>query len=298
MKFVFVGGPGRSGTTLFAQQLIEHPHIVGFFDVELKIYSELDGIIDLHNSFGPNFGPNRAERAMQRLRHLFDALFLGASDQAPLGRYVQKSEVVSLLDAMQARLGYPHDLRRVGDAAFFSAVRAFSLGLAELARRQPGRSGATVFLEKTPHVLLHLPFLRKLHPDAAFIHVMRDPRSVAYSLMRMPWGPNALDDCISWVAGYWGAYRESRHWAHVNHVRVLEFLIENVTMAPREATRLVCDMLEIPGVPNLFHWGELSRLNEWAEKAPAEDIVRLNSQLGELAVQIGYRADAIGVPAV
>lgn len=295
---LFVGGPGRSGTSVFAQQLIEHTHIVGFFDVELKIYSEIDGLIDLHNSFGPNFGPNRAEMALRRLSFLFDALFQGASDQAPLLRFVEKAEVKALIDVLRTRLGFPHNLRRLDDPAFFSAAGAFSQGLADLARRRLDRLGATVFLEKTPHVLLHLPFLRKLHPDAAFIHVMRDPRSVAHSLMRMPWGPSELDDCISWVDGYWSAYRESRHWAHVNHVRVLELLIEKVTVTPDKATQLVCDMLEIPVVPNLFPWGEISRLNDWVEKATAENLNRLNSRLGDLATKIGYRADAIGVPAV
>lgn len=297
MKFLFVGGPGRSGTTFFAQQLIEHPHIAGFFDVELKLYSETDGLLDLYNSFGPQFGPNRAYMAVRRLKFLFDALFKGASDQAPLTRYVKKPEAVALVDRTAEALGYPAALRRASDAEFFNAARILSNGLADLARRQPGRELSTVFLEKTPHVLLHTPFLRKLHPDAVFIHVMRDPRSVASSLQRMEWGPSAIEDCAAWVAGYWGAYRDVRHWARVNHVTIAEFYAETIASSPEGATQSVCDMLDVPRVPNLFTWGDLSRLNGWVEKATSTELSALNSLLGDLAVEIGYRRDAVGVRA-
>jgi len=297
MKFLFVGGPGRSGTTFFAQQLIEHPHIVGFFDVELKIYSEIDGLLDLYYSFGPNFGPNRAEMAVRRLRYRFDALFKDAADQVSLGRYVQKPEVMALVDEMATALGFRSELRRLKDDEFFAAARILSFGLANLARRQPGREGASVFLEKTPHVLLHLPFLRKLHPDAAFIHVMRDPRSVAASLLRMGWGPDNLGDCAAWVAGYWSAYRDVRRWARVNHVAIVEFFVEDLAGRPEAPTQVVCDMLEIPRVANLFTWGDISRLNGWVEKATATDLSILDERLGPLAVEIGYRRDAIGVRA-
>ena len=297
MKMCFVGGPGRSGTTFFAQQLIEHPHVVGFFDVELKIYSEIDGLIDLYNSFGPNFGPNRAEMAVRRLRYLFDALFKEASDQASLGRYIEKPEVIALVFETAKALGYRDNLRRVTDAEFFDAARILSNGLAALARRQPGRELAEVFLEKTPHVLLHLPFLRKLHPDAAFIHVMRDPRSVANSLLRVGWGPKSMEECAAWVAGYWGAYRDVRRWARVNHQTIVEFYVETLAGGPTEATRTVCDLLEIPRVPNLFTWGDIARLNSWVDNATPTDLSILNGRLGDLAVEIGYRRDAIGVRA-
>lgn len=297
MKTCFVGGPGRSGTTFFAQQLIEHPHIVGFFDVELKLYSEIDGLIDLYNSFAPNFGPNRAEMSVRRLRYLFDALFKEASDQASLGRYIEKPEVMALIDQTTAALGYPDQLRRVTDAQFFDAARILSNGLAALARRQPGRERATVFLEKTPHVLLHLPFLRKLHPDAAFIHVMRDPRSVAHSLLRVGWGPKTIENCAAWVAGYWSGYRDVRHWARVNHQKIVEFYVETIAGSPEGATRTVCDLLEVPPVSNLFTWGDLSKLNGWVEKATPTDLSALDERLGDLAVEIGYRRDLIGVRA-
>lgn len=297
MQFLFVGGPGRSGTSLFAQQVLEHPHIVGFFDVELKIYSETDGLLDLYNAFGPQFGPNRVEMAVRRLRYLFDALFKGASDQAPLSRYVDKSEVLALIEKTAAALGYPSPMRRVTDAEYFDAARILSHGLADLSRRQPGREGATVFMEKTPHVLLHAPFLRKLHPDAFFVHVMRDPRSVASSLLRMEWGPKAIEDCAAWVSGYWSAYRDARRWARVNHVTIAEFYIEAVAANPQAATQRVCAMLGVPAVPNLFTWSDPSLLNSWVEKATHTELSALNALLGDLAVEIGYRRDAIGVRA-
>lgn len=294
MEILFVGGPGRSGTSFFAQQLVEHPNIVGFFDVELKIYCEMDGLIDLFLSFGKYFSPNRSEMAVRRLRFLFDALFRDASDQVSLGRYVDKSEVIALLDAMTSRLGFPNRLRRIDDEAFFRAAREFSNGLANLARRQPGKENATIFLEKTPHVLLHLPFLHRLHSDARCMHVMRDPRSVAHSLKRMPWGPSNLEDCISWVEGYWRAYVEARHWASINHFNVLDLYIEEIAADPEGVTKRVCREGGIPPVGNLFTWSDPARLNDWAKKADPAELAMLNERMGPLAEEIGYRIEEIG----
>lgn len=294
MEMLFVGGPGRSGTSFFAQQLVEHPEIVGFFDVELKIYNELDGLIDLYVSFCKYFSPNRSELAVRRLRFLFDALFRDAPDQVSLGRYVNKNEVLALIDVLARGLGFPHSLRRVAENEFFCAAREFSSGIAALACRQPGKENATVFLEKTPHVLLNMPFLRRLHPDAHCIHVMRDPRSVAHSLMRMPWGPNSLGDCIAWVEGYWRAFETSRSWASVNNFPILELFVEEIVASPQAATKLVCAAVEISPVENLFTWSDPARLNDWAKKADPDDLALLNDGLGPLVDELGYRRAEIG----
>lgn len=295
LKFLFVGGPGRSGTSVFSQQLIEHPEIVGFFDVELKLYCEVDGLIDLYNSFGPYFSPNRSEMAVRRLRYQIDALFQHASDQVSLGLYIDKPTVIAEFDAMIARLGYPERMRRVSDDEFFTAARSFSDALARLSRRQPGKANATVFLEKTPHVLLQLPFLSRLHKEATLIHVMRDPRAVAHSLMRMPWGPNALGDCIAWVNAYWMAFETSRAFARSNNLRLVEMYTEEIAARPVESAVFVCDVLSVPALNNLFGWSDVSRLNAWTEKASAEDLALLDAGLGDLAANLGYDRSLIGV---
>ena len=50
----------------------------------------------------------------------------------------------------------------------------------------------TAWCEDTPGNIFNIDFLIKLFPNAKFIHVMRNPVGVAYSMHRMVWGPKNL----------------------------------------------------------------------------------------------------------
>lgn len=71
---------------------------------------------------------------------------------------------------------------------FLSRLRAFMLSLIEpmVGPLQPGE----LFLEKSPSHALYLPEINKLLPRSRFIHLIRDPRDVAASLMSaaQSWG--------------------------------------------------------------------------------------------------------------
>jgi hypothetical protein len=48
--YVFVGGPGKSGTTFVAHGIASHPMVATFPDVELKMFCEKNGLIDLRDT--------------------------------------------------------------------------------------------------------------------------------------------------------------------------------------------------------------------------------------------------------
>src|SRR6478672_851702 len=72
------------------------------------------------------------------------------------------------------------DLRGLGCA---DAVRAVFAAYAA-ARGKPR------YADKTPHYVSHLPELAARFPEAQFVHVVRDGRDVALSLLEVPWGPD------------------------------------------------------------------------------------------------------------
>ncbi len=94
------------------------------------------------------------------------------------------------------------------------AARAFcEVVLRKIASSKPG---ATVMLEKTPAHLAHHRLIRRLFPDAMFLHLLRDPRGVVASLLaahREPWG--------NWVSG--DATAEARRWRDLVQVGLREF---------------------------------------------------------------------------
>ncbi|MBV8981324.1 MAG: sulfotransferase [Acidimicrobiia bacterium] len=61
------------------------------------------------------------------------------------------------------------------------------------------KPSATWYVEKTPDNSLFLPLIAVTHPDAWFIHLMRDGRDVARSLVAAPMGPDDYGD----AAGEW-----------------------------------------------------------------------------------------------
>src|SRR5262249_19847525 len=62
------------------------------------------------------------------------------------------------------------------------------------------RSGKTSWGDKTPAYTAEIHILNKMFPGARFIHIIRDGRDVALSLLQQWWGPNDLMSAL-------------RHWA-------------------------------------------------------------------------------------
>jgi hypothetical protein len=127
---VFVGGAGRSGTTLLRVMLDAHPRI--FCGPELKI---LPALAESYQNLSRNF-------------------------PSVVGAYA-----MTLAD-LQRR------------------YRDFIDALLENARQATGKPR---WAEKTPHNILFMVPLAEIFPDARFLHVVRDGRDVACSLLTMNW---------------------------------------------------------------------------------------------------------------
>jgi len=74
MRYIFAGGPGRSGTSFIADRLGAHPQIASLKDVELKIFSEKNGLLDLFHALCQTYSPNRANVAIDQFRRMAEAL--------------------------------------------------------------------------------------------------------------------------------------------------------------------------------------------------------------------------------
>jgi len=70
--------------------------------------------------------------------------------------------------------------RLLSDDEFYGLCADFAKAV--LQRIADGNKDAEVVLEKTPGHIRHGPFILRLVPDAYFLHVVRDPRSVVSSL--------------------------------------------------------------------------------------------------------------------
>ncbi|MFH1466496.1 MAG: sulfotransferase [Pseudomonadota bacterium] len=113
---------------------------------------------------------------------LFRAM-LGAHPRLHCGPEVKLVPVICQLRADWWRsLGPELAEAGIDEPRLDAAVRAFVRALLE-GLGAPGQRVA----EKTPHNLLHMAYLGRLFPRARFLHVIRDGRAVAASLVQQRW---------------------------------------------------------------------------------------------------------------
>ena len=254
--FIFVGGAGRSGTTLFRAMLHAHPRI--HCGPEAKLVSTL---------------------CRQR------------------GIWMQ---------------GMGRDLAEAGvtQELMDRSVRSFL----ETLLRGLAPEGVRV-AEKTPHNLLYTAFLGQIFPKARFIHVIRDGRSVASSLVRQAWidpatgKPLAYCQDIPNAATYWreivssvrqqapavpGRYLEVRYERLVTEPEavmreVLAFLGEAWAPAVLEHQRsdLALSALEssTEAVKSAVNTGALAK---WKKNLSKGELAQVRKVAGELLTELGY----------
>lgn len=294
-KTIFVGGPGRSGTSFVADRLGRHPDICSLPDVELKLFTERNGLLDLYHVLVQTFSPNRATVAMDQFRRFYLALVDGRFGQPALSSLAPREHWLNALDRFAARLTTDGQPVPASPDQFRAAARSFLWHIGDIAaRRLPGGQEPMIFLEKTPHALLEMPFLTEIAPRSQFVHVMRDPRSIAFSLRGMKWGPDDLGACCTWVASYCEVWLKAQAAAAQYDLPLLELKIEAISAAPDEWSDATCRSLQVTPVKTMFRGADPQTLNRWALQCSEAERDLLQTRLAGWARHFGYCASEIG----
>lgn len=133
------------------------------------------------------------------------------------------------------------------EAEFYDCVKGFSDRILEkILQFNPS---AEIILEKTPDNLNFVDLLRRLYPEAYFIHLIRDPRAVVAShlaLKKEQWGwvrseQNHVDIAQKWVRGM--AKRDCA--ATLLQSRFLEVRYENLKLNQDTVLKKITDFLQL-----------------------------------------------------
>lgn len=209
---VFVVGVARSGTTLLMSMLDAHP--------AFAIPSESHFIPVLYrisDTFGDLNQPLNRERLVRRIVALLRGYWHAGSEE----------------DWIPGALENAHAIAETAEPSYEGVVRA----IYEFHARRRGRRR---WGDKTPGYIDSLPELHSMFPDARFIHIVRDGRDVACSVMPLSFGPNTV-------------YMAARRWKHclghaiefanahpeIVHTVRYEDLVEH----PEEQLRTICAFL-------------------------------------------------------
>lgn len=286
MRMIIVGGPGRSGTTYVANRIGTHLQCAHFFDIELKILSEIDGLSDLRHVLCDHYSPPRAEIAVMRFATIFEELRIGTFGQPLLSGGIIDEMRDAALNKFIERFRKGKGVSRVSYSYYNMAARQLIMDLGMIAAH--GKPTAECFVEKTPHNSLNLGFIHELFPHMDFLHIFRDPRAIALSLLQQVWGPNTLEDAIQWVISYFDSWRINRDLALQRGVRMMEVKIEDLVSDPVSHSSMIQDFVRVEKNEYIFFDSSAAMVNGWLQRLGPETLNTLNDSFGSLISDLGY----------
>src|SRR5688572_12230452 len=154
---VFVLGHSRSGTSLMCRLLLDH--------LGVNFGTEGQFIVRYHQKLA-QYGDLSDDR---RLRWLF-----------------QEISRERFFERTRRNFGFVFDIDRAMNSI---GQRTYAGVLTAIFEQFACGQGLTRWGDKTPAYARHLPVLRELFPRAQYIHVVRDGRDAALSLMSTGFGP-------------------------------------------------------------------------------------------------------------
>ena len=220
---VFVGGTGRSGTTIAGQILGEHGQIWFTSPPEMRFITDPKGLLDLVQGAGSRveYGPAKYAAAGKTGRLWLRKTALVARESlkpAAKRRRVEDTNLDDFVERMLThwwrwtgpdghRRGFHRGLKRPEvETAVANFREAFSANpeaaartlVSEMIDPAARRQGALTWVDTTPTNGENAARINRLLPDAKLIHMIRDGRDTVSSLMTRPWGPTQPMEGLEW----------------------------------------------------------------------------------------------------
>jgi hypothetical protein len=202
----------------------------------------------------------------------------------------------------------PEALRRAfGEPAHGGFPDAIRL----LYRTYADAQGKPRYGDKSPGYVTRMKLLLSLFPEARFVHIVRDPRAVALSLVEMPreWGTRTVPEgAARWRHRVGRGHREGMN---LGPQRYVEVRYEDLVADPERTLRAVLAFLLLPWDDAVLQYGEgaLSRVPErqrdihrnvarapaavrdWRGQITSDDLAAVEIIAGDVMEQLGYERE-------
>ncbi len=272
MQGIWIGGCPRSGTTLLAAMLGNNSNIDTLPECHFKF--------DLLWMLKQNKDNIEVRQALHQLKqhwqfqHYYDGLEL--------------EQVFGI-----------HDTGLMPYADFL-------LKLYRQYKIKKAQSSQSIWLDHTPENILYGQTLFNLFPQSKMIHIIRDGRAVANSLVKVDWGANTIyhaADC--WARSIAAGLAVRLKYGEEN---VYQLHYEDLVLKPEhtlqkisrflgmsyEESMLVTDQVPISSVRKQFHQliGEKTdpnRINHWEKELSSRQIEIFEAQTADLLSLLGYQ---------
>jgi sulfotransferase family protein len=280
---LFIGGCGRSGTTMAVDLLGMHPLLSPIYETGFVL--EVAHLLFSSPGISAFLVADQIQQLMEKWSR---DLPFRPHDKKDYERYWHGAHYV-LFDrdtALAATGALIDDLMTAEPQAGF---RRFVVRLFVEHARQDGKPG---WINKTPLYVLHLPLLKHLFPTMKFLHCMRDPRDAVPSMLSRRWGQHqTLDQAVRfWISCIEAARAFAAKWPQDYVETRLEDL---VTQPEAEIARILQTFrLEDRSAEMLTRFRERVRLDP-ARIAGEDRDATISAEIERIAgptmIALGYR---------
>jgi len=203
---LFVGGSGRSGTTIAINLLNKHSEIHSSMPREVKYLTSRFGLIDL--IYGR---PISLEEGLTGVRNNLIARALPIVGKSKIKLFQTNmrgtwwSEVGKRGKDRGLVQGITEQSRDDALDVFINGYKGQPVEAARnlfyaLSNQQIKRSEVKYFADSTPVNMMQATYIHQLFPGALFLNMVRDGRDVAYSVAAEKWGPSDPYKALDWWA--------------------------------------------------------------------------------------------------
>jgi hypothetical protein len=269
LRPVFIGGCGRSGTTLLGSMLGTHSHCLATPESKFNLTV-------FRNCIQDN-GEVDAVAALGRIKEHWSFKIWGIDlDSTPVSEQNVWTSYSELMEWLVKKYG-----SKVGKA-------------------QP-----KIWVDHTPGNVTYAATLLRLFPQAKIIHLIRDGRAAASSVIKLDWGPNTVTKASRWwmekVA--YGLAAES----FFGPERVKQVRYENLILEPEAILKEICAFLQLEYQPEMVNGSgfrvpqytsrqhtlvgqkpNVERLQAWQKELPPRQIEIFESIAANFLSSLGY----------
>ena len=264
-RAIFIGGCPRSGTTFLGNVLGLHSHCVAT--------PESNFVIDVFNDLQPI-----ADQSADAIRKAIE-------DHWRYKTWALHAD----WDRAQAAGDY----------------RALIFELADQYGTKILKKDGRIWVDHNPTNLRDSKRMEEIFPGSKYIHIIRDGRGVAKSIIPLNWGPSAVETAAYWWMAFVsaGVVAEMNFGAHALRVKYEELLLNF-----EKEVRRICDFCEIqfekemlsqergfvlPGYSDDIHTlvgkaPNTDRIDDWKTYFSDKDIAAFENMGGGLLDQLGY----------
>lgn len=345
-KKIFIGGTGRSGTTILSRYLNSHQDICKI-PVESRFIVDKGGMIDLFYSLSRNYSIDQSRIALQNFYDLmihhvnepYNSPYLGHNFFKTFGEqlyltqfnkffrelhhgkfngsdYQTKDRVrvvhfivrkyLKTINRYYSKLnrkffgtnknlpfwGWPqedmfigkyfpdenHLLKMMGDFinTLFSSLSA--------------SRGKTHWCEDTPANILHMDFLSSLFEKSYFLHIVRNPIGVAYSMKKQIWAPSNYQQITEFLSNIYEKLIRMEDYAQRQKFKYMRVRLEDLHFL--DTQNKLFSFLDIENTLDGSVEIQKSKVNYYKDLIMDQDLALLQSNLSKYIYYFGYELNA------